>query len=177
MVSQHGDAAHASMKRKRQADEETHPIAPPNPEDCCVRGKRKLSGGFSSSLPITVSTDSESSANEGDGAGNSLGNYTEATFTELVDDADAIAEEVVFFDVIVRQYGVEVEESDIVDTQWHIARTSGNSPSCRARFRSNSRPVCGAYVARQSFAGYPAPIFRLLNERSSVATRSTNLYD
>ncbi|KAL3678577.1 hypothetical protein R1sor_021533 [Riccia sorocarpa] len=173
MAFQQGDAAHASVKRKGQDVEETHPVAPPSPADRCVRGKRKLSGGCSSSLPITVSTNSESSADEGDGAGNSPGNYTEATFTELVGEADAMAEEVVFFDVTVRQYGVEVEESDIVDTQWHIARISGNSPSCRARFRSNSRPVCGAYVARQSFAKYPAPTFRLPNERSRF-TRFAN---
>ncbi|KAL3700070.1 hypothetical protein R1sor_018092 [Riccia sorocarpa] len=96
MASQQGDGAHASVKRKGQDVEETHPVAPPN---------------------------------EGDGVGN-----TEATFTELVGEADAMAEEVVFFDVTVRQYGVGVEENDIVDTQWHIARTSGNSPSCRARF-------------------------------------------
>ncbi|KAL3693170.1 hypothetical protein R1sor_006821 [Riccia sorocarpa] len=115
MASQQEDGAHASMKRKRQADEETHPVVPPSPEDRCVRGKRKLSDGCSASLPITVSTDSESSADEDDGAGNSPGNYTEATFTELVNEADAIAEEVVFFDVTVRQYGVEVEESDIVE--------------------------------------------------------------
>ncbi|KAL3693087.1 hypothetical protein R1sor_006738 [Riccia sorocarpa] len=140
MASQQGDAAHASVKRKGQDVEETHPIALPN---------------------------------ESDGVGNSPGNYTEATFTELVGETDAMAEEVVFFDVTVRQYGVEVEESDIVDTQWHIARTSENSPSCRARFRSNSRPVCAAYVARQSFAKYPAPTFRLPNERSRF-TRFAN---
>ncbi|KAL3695907.1 hypothetical protein R1sor_009983 [Riccia sorocarpa] len=58
--------------------------------------------------------DGAHASDEGDGVGNSPSNYTEATFTKLVDEADAIAEEVVFFDVTVRQYGVDVEESDII---------------------------------------------------------------
>ncbi|KAL3701310.1 hypothetical protein R1sor_019332 [Riccia sorocarpa] len=93
---------------------------------------------------------------------------TEGVIAVAGHQVDENVEEIVFFHTVVRQFGFEISGTEVDEGAWHIAQTSGKSPVCRAKTRGtvrNSRPQCGAYVARQPYAKFPAPTFRQPQER------------
>ncbi|KAL3678024.1 hypothetical protein R1sor_020980 [Riccia sorocarpa] len=136
---------------------------------CSAGGKRKFSNGSCHASAIPVASDSETS----DDIVETKMTRSDPLETEGVTadgghQVDENAEEIMFFHTAVRQFGFEISETEVDETGWHIARTSGKSPVCRAKTRGtvrNSRPQCGAYVARQPYAKFPAPTFRQPQER------------
>ncbi|KAL3698564.1 hypothetical protein R1sor_012640 [Riccia sorocarpa] len=134
--------------------------------DGSSRGKRRFTDGRSTSLPISISSDTDSSVDPEESAEipfHSIPFHSPArTADEDVIEHDA-AKDIIYYDVSVRQFDLDVIETDVDETQWHIARTSGTSPACRARTggqERSRRPICGAFVARRASGRFPAPTFR-----------------
>ncbi|KAL3686265.1 hypothetical protein R1sor_008839 [Riccia sorocarpa] len=136
---------------------------------CSSGAKRKFSLGSCPSSAIPVASDSETSEDVAEAkiarsASLETEEVTAAAVHHVHDDVD----EIIYFDISVRQFGLDILETEVDKAAWHIARTSGKSPVCRAKTRGtvrNSRPQCGAYIARQPYAKFPAPTFRKPQER------------
>ncbi|KAL3684208.1 hypothetical protein R1sor_002230 [Riccia sorocarpa] len=136
---------------------------------CSAGGKRKFSNGSCHASAIPVASDSETS----DDVVEVKIARSDPLEAEVVNAAagnqvDENAEEVIFFHSAVRQFGIEIAETEVDERAWHISRTSDKSPVCRAKTRGTvrkSRPQCGAYVARQPYAKFPAPTFCQPQER------------
>ncbi|KAL3675190.1 hypothetical protein R1sor_025138 [Riccia sorocarpa] len=136
---------------------------------CSAGGKRKFSDGSCLASAIPVASDSETSDDVVEAKmARSDPLETEGVTAVAGHQVDENAEEIVFFHSAVRQFGFEISDTEVDEGAWHIARISGKSPVCRAKTRGtarNSRPQCGAYVARQPYAKFPAPTFRQPQER------------
>ncbi|KAL3691454.1 hypothetical protein R1sor_005105 [Riccia sorocarpa] len=134
-----------------------------------VGGKRKFSLGSCPSSTIPVASDTETSEDVAEAKiARFASPVTEKVMPAAVHRVQDNVDEIIYFDTTVRQFGLDIFETEVDETSWHIARTSGKSLVCRAKTRGtvrNSRPQCGAYVARQPYAKFPAPTFRKPQER------------
>ncbi|KAL3700186.1 hypothetical protein R1sor_018208 [Riccia sorocarpa] len=170
-----------SVKRKETTTSPTNNRASGNSgaEDHAARGKRKASEGVSTASPIYVSADSHSDSDVRIPVHPVSVPDSSMESQDVVYELDENPDDLVFYDTAIRQFGVEILESEVNDTLWHIARTSGTSPACRARFRGGdrpSRPLCGAYVARQASGKFPAPTFRQPNEQCRQTRFATDRF-
>ncbi|KAL3692834.1 hypothetical protein R1sor_006485 [Riccia sorocarpa] len=98
---------------------------------------------------------------------------------EAHDDVNEILEHIQFFDKTVSQYGFDIVETDCDEFAWHISRTGGISPVCKVMTSGHvrkSRSFCGAYVAQQPSAKFPAPTFRQQQERYRETRFSSDRY-
>ncbi|KAL3691072.1 hypothetical protein R1sor_004723 [Riccia sorocarpa] len=136
---------------------------------CSSGGKRKFSLGSCPSSAIPIASDTETSEDVAEAKiARSASPVTEEVMPAAVHRVQDNVDEIIYFDTTVRKFGLDIFETEIDETSWHIARTSGKSPVCRAKTWGtvrNSRPQCGAYVARQPYAKFPAPTFRKPQER------------
>ncbi|KAL3677024.1 hypothetical protein R1sor_026972 [Riccia sorocarpa] len=170
----------------RKEQEKPNPVLPNHAEEAedingSSKGKRRFTGGCSCTIPVSLSSDTHSYDEPGETAEvRSIPDPPQWTADEdVVVEEARNADEVMYFDILVKQFDLEVNETDVDETQWHIVRTSGTSPACRARMGGPERvrrPLCGAFVARRASGRFPAPTFRQPQETYRQTRFASDLY-